>query len=192
MGMNQSESGVDKAQQALPLDRIVAHQNKFLGFLQVRVEDAATAQDILQSAYLKAIEHGAEIRDDESTVAWFYRILRNTITDHYRRGAARDRAHEGFANEAPVSYEPELAQTVCACVGDVVHDLKDEYRMAIEQVDLGVKSVEDFAQAAQISANNASVRLHRARKAIAKQLTTVCGACAKHKCLDCTCRRSQL
>jgi len=59
--MNQSESGVDKAQQALPLDRIVAHQNKFLGFLQVRVEDAATAQDILQSAYLKAIEHGAEI-----------------------------------------------------------------------------------------------------------------------------------
>ena len=190
--MNQSESGVDKAQQALPLDRIVAHQNKFLGFLQLRVEDAATAQDILQSAYLKAIEHGAEIRDDESTVAWFYRILRNTITDHYRRGAARDRAHEGFANEAPVSYEPELAQTVCACVGDVVHDLKDEYRMAIEQVDLGVKSVEDFAQAAQISANNASVRLHRARKAIAKQLTTVCGACAKHKCLDCTCRRSQL
>jgi RNA polymerase sigma-70 factor (ECF subfamily) len=192
MGMNQSESSVDAARQALPLERIFAHQNKFLGFLRARVKDAATAQDILQSAYLKAMEHGAEIRDDESTVTWFYRILRNAIADHYRRGAARDRAHEEFANEAPVSYEPELAQTVCACVRDVVHDLKDEYRKAIEEVDLGGKSVEAFAQAERISANNASVRLHRARKAIAKQLTTICGACAEHKCLDCTCRRSQV
>jgi RNA polymerase sigma-70 factor (ECF subfamily) len=156
------------------------------------VQDAAIAQDILQSAYLKAIEHGAEIRHGESTVAWFYRILRNAVTDHYRKGAARSRAHEAFLNEARVSYEPELAQTVCACVGDVVHDLKDEYRTAIEQVDLGGKSVEDFAQAERISPNNASVRLHRARKAIARQLTTVCGACAEHKCLDCTCRRSQV
>jgi RNA polymerase sigma-70 factor (ECF subfamily) len=192
MGMNQSENSVAPDQQALPLERIVAHQSKFLGFLQARVDDAATAQEILQSAYLKAMEHGSEIRDDESTVAWFYRILRNAITDHYRRGAARNRAHEAFANEVPSSFEPELAKTVCACVGDVVHDLKDEYRTAIEQVDLGGKSVEDFARTAQISANNASVRLHRARKAIARQLTTVCGACAEHKCLDCTCRRSQL
>ncbi len=192
MEMNQSESGVDAAQQALPLERIVAHQNKFLGFLQARVGDQATAQDILQSAYLKAMQHGAEIRDNESTVAWFYRILRNAIADHYRRGAARERAHDGFANERPVSYKPELALTVCACVGDVLHDLKDEYRKAIEKVDLGGKSVEDFARAERISANNASVRLHRARKAIAKQLTTVCGACAEHKCLDCTCRRSQV
>lgn len=190
--MSQSESSADPHQQALPLERIVAHQNKFLGFLQARVEDAATAQDILQSAYLKVMEHDAEIRDDESTVAWFYRILRNAIADHYRRGAARDRAHEGFANEAPSSYEPELAKTVCACVDDVVLDLKDEYRTAIEQVDLGGKSVEDFAHTERISANNASVRLHRARKAIAKQLATVCGACAEHKCLDCTCRRSQV
>jgi RNA polymerase sigma-70 factor (ECF subfamily) len=190
--MNQTKNSEDLGQQHPPLERIVAHQDKFLHFLRARVEDAATAEDILQSAYLKAMEHGSEIRDDESTVAWFYRILRNAITDHYRRRAARGRVHEGFAQEVPDSYEPELVQTVCACVGDVVHDLKDEYRTAIEQVDLGGKSIEDFAQTERISANNASVRLHRARKAIAKQLTTVCGACAEHKCLDCTCRRSQL
>jgi hypothetical protein len=68
-----------------PLDRITAHQSKFLSFLSARVEDRAAAEDILQSAYLKAVEHGSEIRDDESTVAWFYRILRNAITDHCRR-----------------------------------------------------------------------------------------------------------
>jgi RNA polymerase sigma-70 factor (ECF subfamily) len=182
----------DTARLSGRVERIAAHQSKFLSFLSARVEDRATAEDILQSAYLKAVEHGSEIRDDESTVAWFYRILRNAITDHYRRRAARTSAHEAFAIEAPVSYEAEVTQTVCACIGDVIHDLKSEYRSAIEQVDLGGMTVEAFAQSQATSANNASVRLHRARKAVAKKLTTVCGACAEHKCLDCTCRRSQL
>jgi len=174
------------------VERMAAHQSRFLSFLSARVEDRATAEDILQTAYLKAVEHGSEIRDDESTVAWFYRILRNAVTDHYRRRTARTSAHEAFASEAPVSYEVEMTQTVCACIGDVIHDLKSEYRTAIEQVDLGGMTVEAFAQSQATSANNASVRLHRARKAVAKKLTTVCGACAEHKCLDCTCRRSQL
>ncbi len=174
------------------VELITAHRSKFLNFLSARVEDRAAAEDILQSAYVKAMEHGSKIRDDESTVAWFYRILRNAITDHYRRRAARARAHESFAAETPVSYEAEVAQTVCSCIGDVIRDLKSEYRRAIEQVDLGGLTVEEFAQSQQTSANNASVRLHRARKTVAKKLTTVCGACAEHKCLDCTCRRSQL
>ena len=67
------------------IERIAAQHAKFLSFLSARVEDRAAAEDILQSAYLKAVEHGSEIRDDESTVAWFYSILRNAITDHYRR-----------------------------------------------------------------------------------------------------------
>jgi|SRR5580658_372149 RNA polymerase sigma factor (sigma-70 family) len=191
-GMTRDDVTTKTVHLSAQLERIAAHQSKFLGFLSARVEDRAAAEDILQSAYLKAVEHGSDIRDDESTVAWFYRVLRNAITDHYRRRAAQSRAHESFAAEAPVSYEAELTQTACACIGDVIRGLKSEYRTAIEQVDLGGATVEAFAQSQQTSANNASVRLHRARKAVAKKLTTVCGTCAEHKCLDCTCRRSQL
>lgn len=99
---------------------------------------------------------------------------------------------QSFAAEAPVSYEAEVAETACACIGDVIRDLKSEYLSAIEQVDLGGLTVEALAQSQQTSAHNASVRLHRARKTVAMRLTKVCGACAEHKCLDCTCRRSQL
>ena len=151
------------------LERLLARRAEFQGFLSARVGHAA-AEDILQSAYIKALEHGAEIRENESSVAWFYRLLRNSATDHFRRQAARTRAHESFAAEAPVSYEQELQQTACACIGGVLHDLKPEYREAIEQVDLGNVSVDAFAQTKEISANNASVRLHRARKALAREL----------------------
>jgi RNA polymerase sigma-70 factor (ECF subfamily) len=190
--MTNDEAKTSTARSSERVELIAAHQSKFLNFLSARVEDRAAAEDILQAAYLKAVEHGSDIRNEESTVAWFYRILRNAITDYYRRKATQSRAHKSFVAEAPVSYEMELAQTACACIADVIRDLKSEYRTAIEQVDLGGVTVEAFAQSQQTSANNASVRLHRARKAVAKKLTTVCGACAEHKCLDCTCRRSQL
>ena len=121
---------------AAVVEQFVSQQARFLSFIAARVEDRAAAEDILQAAYIKALEHGAEIRDGESTVSWFYRVLRNAITDHYRRRETRSHAHESFAAEAPTAYEPELRETVCACIGDVVSDLKSEYREAIEQVDL--------------------------------------------------------
>jgi RNA polymerase sigma factor (sigma-70 family) len=141
---------------------------------------------------VKALAHEHELRSEESTVAWFYRVLRNAITDNFRRQAARTKAHDGFAAEAPLTYEPELQATVCACIGDVVRELKPEYRNAIEQVDLGGSTVWEVAHRESTTTNNASVRLHRARKDVAKRLTAVCGSCAEHKCVDCTCKRSQL
>lgn len=174
------------------LQTVIGNRGAFLRFLASRVEDSAIAEDILQAAYVKAVERGSEIREDESTVAWFYRVLRNAVTDHYRRRAAQTRAHEAFTAGISEAYEPELRAVACACIGDVVGELKPEYRDAIERVDLGETSVEAFAKSQSISPNNASVRLHRARKAVAKHLMTVCGACAEHKCLDCTCRRSQV
>ncbi len=173
-------------------EQLVQHHSRFLRFLLPRVSDSAAAEDILQSAYIKALERGNQLRDDESSVAWFYRILRNSIVDHHRRSSARDSAHSRYGEELPASYETELRGQACACVGDLIGDLKPEYREALERVDLAEESVETFANEKHITANNASVRLHRARRALAGKLAEVCGVCAEHKCLDCTCRHPKL
>lgn len=171
---------------------LLERRAEFLRFLSSRVNDRAMAEDILHSAYLKAMERGNQLRQDESIVAWFYRILRNSVADSYRRSEARDSAHERYAAEIPAFYEAELRQQACACVKDVVQDLKAEYRDAIERVDLAEESIEEFAKVNDISANNASVRLHRARRSLAGKLAEVCGVCAEDKCVDCTCRRAKL
>ena len=165
---------------------------RFLHFLRGRVDDPATAEDILQAAYVKAIQHGGELRGAESAVAWFYRILRNALTDYYRHNAARSKAMDQWLATWKEGYEPELETATCACIHEVVRDLKPEYRAAIEQVDLAGESMDSFARAQSTSLNNASVRLHRARKAVAKKLTAVCGTCATHKCIDCTCKHRTL
>jgi RNA polymerase sigma factor (sigma-70 family) len=174
------------------LNAVIGHREAFLRFLMSRLESPVIAGDVLQTAYLKALQHGSDLRHNEISIAWFYRILRNSVADHYRRRAAHAKALEAIAAETPDTYEQELHNTVCACVCEVVADLKPEYRSAIERVDLAGVPVEEFARSEQISANNASVRLHRARRAMTKHLMTVCGACAEHKCFDCTCHRSQV
>lgn len=190
-GMETNNSDV-LIRQSDSLEALVQHHAKFLRFLSSRVNNSDTAEDILHSAYIKALEKANQLRENESGVAWFYRILRNSIIDYYRRGAARKTAHDRYSAELPASYETELRGQACTCVKDLVGELKAEYREAIERIDLAEEPIQEFAKKKQISVNNASVRLHRARKALAEKLTEVCGVCAEHKCLDCTCRHPEL
>lgn len=57
------------AQKADQLERLVELRARFLSFLRLRVSDMATAEDILQAAFVRAVEHGTELRDGESAVA---------------------------------------------------------------------------------------------------------------------------
>src|SRR4249920_3664113 len=81
------------------IQRLVDSHRQFLSFLQRRVESREVAEDILQSAFVRGLERGAEVRDEESAVAWFYRVLRNATIDHYRHRGSTDRALEGWARE---------------------------------------------------------------------------------------------
>ena len=177
---------------ASQLERLIELRAKFLSFLRLRVSDTASAEDILQAAFVRAVEHGGDLRDGESVVAWFYSILRNALIDHYRRTATRSKAMEGFAADLSDTYEADNDAEVCACIAEVVKHLKPAYRAAIEQVDLGGETIEAFARSQNTTKNTASVRLHRARQAVAKELIAVCGVCAEHKCRDCSCQPAKL
>jgi RNA polymerase sigma-70 factor (ECF subfamily) len=69
-------------------------------------------------------------------------------------------------------------------------NLKTEYAEVLEQADLGETAISRFAAEHGITTNNATVRLHRARQALKRELERSCGTCATHGCLDCTCGAS--
>lgn len=180
------------SEETIPMQTLIELRGKFLAFLRRRISSEEAAEDILQAAYVRAMEHPDDLGNEETSVAWFYRVLRNAVIDSYRRVATKNKALESFAKEYEEAYEPEIKGNICSCIQDVIKELKPEYRAAIEVVDLGERSVEELARENDLTQTNAHVRLHRARKAVAKQLTSLCGACAEHKCLDCSCRRSRV
>jgi RNA polymerase sigma-70 factor (ECF subfamily) len=76
---------------------------------------------------------------------------------------------------------------ICECMNTLLPTLKPEYAEILQRVDLQDSALTEVASELGISQNNATVRLHRARQALKRQLEQSCGTCATHGCLDCTC-----
>ena len=175
------------------LKALVDNHRRFLAFLERRVGSREEAEDILQDGFVKALEKGAEVQQPESVIPWFYRLLRNAVTDHYRKRGTQARALELAGRREDTSVEQddrELQDTVCGCVLGLVDTLKPEYSAALKEVDLNDRSVSEYAIAQDITPGNAAVRLHRAREALRKQVVRCCGTCADHGCEDCSCKKS--
>lgn len=173
---------------------LVENYTRFLRFLQHRVGSREVAEDLLQDAFVRGIGRAASIRDDESVTAWFYRVLRNAVADHYRRQAVEARAHgRAAAIEDPFEEGPdaELRDEICGCIAGLVDTLKPEYARALRRVDLDDAPLREWAAEEGITPNNAAVRLHRSRAALKRQVTRACGTCADHDCLDCRCKQDR-
>ena len=168
---------------------LVENHRRFLAFLERRVRSRAEAEDILQAAFVRGIEKSGSIRDAESAVAWFYRLLRNALVDHYRRSGTEARLFPHEAADDSAILEPEVRAEVCACLRTLLPALKPSQAEILERVDLNEEPLASAAAALGITRNNAAVRLHRARLSLRRQLERSCGTCASHGCLDCGCRR---
>jgi RNA polymerase sigma-70 factor (ECF subfamily) len=73
------------------IDRLVANHRQFLAFVERRVGSRSIADDILQDAFVRSLNKLDTLHDEESAVAWFYRMLRNAVVDRQRRDAGARR-----------------------------------------------------------------------------------------------------
>lgn len=172
------------------LQELAAKRGQFLAFVERRVGDRALAEDILQDAFAKSVEHLSDLRTPQAATAWFYRVLRNASVEHYRRNTRRARAMTAVEVEAAIAPPEPAFDTVgsrCRCVAALADTLKPEYAEALMRIEVDGLPVKAFALEQGITSGNAAVRVHRARKALAREVADTCGACASRGCGDCTC-----
>jgi len=129
------------------------------------------------------------VKDQRLRQAISLAIDRNALVDAHRRQQVEQKS---LRHEQPEPEDQDLFRAICTCVGGVIETLKPEYADLLRRVDLEGASAPEAARATGITANNAGVRLHRARTALREKLKAVCGACARHGCLDCRCQKQRL
>lgn len=168
-------------------DSILENLQTFIGFARKRVGDAHLAEDVVQESLVKALAADRKPAGEEDTVAWFYRILRRSIIDLYRRHDVRKRALERMEQEMPEAPSAADERLLCQCFKRLLPSVPEQYRELLQQIDLDGKQPAEVAAALGVSKNNLTVRLHRARKHLREMLSKNCRACSKHGCLDCTC-----
>lgn len=181
------------AESPVPRDRAVERQliecrSEFLRYFRRRLACPEDAEDALQEFSLKVIRAANTLQNDENIGAWFGRILRNTLTDQYRRRATRQRAEAGYALEPrEAAVDPEPVATPCTCVHDVLPALKLDYAEIIRRADLDETPRERVAADLGVTANNVGVRLHRARQALKTKLEERCAGCCDGGFQSCDC-----
>ena len=168
------------------LDDLLAHRARFVSFVRSQIGDRAAAEDIVQGSFAKLVAEPPALAGQD-LVRWFYRVLRNAVIDRHRRQAAESRGLERWQVDPTTPTEPESTRRVCGCVRSALKGLPAKSREILEAVELRGMSPSAFGKAHAISAGNASVRLHRARRLLADRLRSICGTCTLDGCADCDC-----
>src|SRR5881275_1043613 len=131
----EAEPPIDLPSREDLLTTLAERRRDFLSFLERRVGHREVAEDVLQEAFARSLDK-LPLGTEESTVAWFYRVLRNAVIDHYRRGGASERALAALARQLDEQVEPgpDEREAVCRCVARLAETLKPEYAQALRRI----------------------------------------------------------
>lgn len=137
--------------------------------------DDATAEDVVQQAYLSAYRHLEQLEERAHVGAWLKRIaVREAF--RARREAARLgllRKEAEHAKVVPLPSAPEqrlAAREWVQLVQAAIDELPDAYREVLVMRKVEHLSTEETADLLAVSQQNVRVRLHRARKLLAERL----------------------
>ena len=188
--MNLSMPSPDNEVQDALATTLLGNLAAFQAFARRRVGDDQLAADAVQESLLRALKSDQKFSADDNVLAWFYRILRNVLTDLHRRHSVQARGLERLAAESAITHDAadaDVERTACACFRGLLPTLRPEYARVLELSDLNGKPAAEIAEQLGISKNNLKVRLHRARRQLRERLEQTCKTCATHGCVDCQC-----
>ena len=143
--------------------KLIECRNKFLGFLRKRLNSPQDAEDVFQDFCVKVLRNYRSINSGKRLDAWLGTTLRNTLTDHYRRRATRNRGAEAYAIETKV-LEPtteEFDEPACSCITAAMQKLDPTQAELLSRLELRDEPRVAVAADLGVSLNTLRVRAHR-------------------------------
>ena len=147
---------------------LLERQNRFVSdnlrriFIQIYriVRNAADAQDLTQEAFIKALQHQEQLKDEQKAAHWLSRIATNTAIDFLRRNG---RATFCEIDEAPESHSDSPEQLVLRSeqrnyLEDGLRLLSPRERAALMLRDVEGLPAEEVAK--RLNCSKATVRSH--------------------------------
>jgi RNA polymerase sigma-70 factor, ECF subfamily len=152
------EPGLEMAERQ---DRFVAeHLRRVFAQIYHIVRNVADAQDLTQEAFIKALQHQEQLKDEQKAAHWLSRIARNTAIDFLRRNG-RAQFCEIEDSHFTGSESPEqlvLRGEHREYLEDGLRLLSPRERAALTMRDVEGMSAEEVAE--QLNCSKATVRSH--------------------------------
>jgi RNA polymerase sigma factor (sigma-70 family) len=158
--------------------RLASERARHLRYLLARLRSREDAEDVLQDFTIKALQGAQRVREDRID-AWLSVSLRNALYDRYRRAGARRRLSDAAAAEPTDCGPPEIVEELSSldCLTKSVGQLKPSYANVLRRADLDEVALGDLACELELTPNNTTVRLHRARQMLRRIMHARCIIC---------------
>jgi RNA polymerase sigma factor (sigma-70 family) len=150
-----------------------AHYVRIFAFAARRVAGRESAEDAVADTFAVAWRRRDRIPDGDEALPWLYAIAANVIANQYRSSSRRQSLGETLAREASFTAPPaDPAEALggrdelAAALGR----LEESEREALRLVAWEGLSTRDGARVVGCSPGAFRVRLHRARRKLAKEL----------------------
>lgn len=165
-------------------DLVLEHVDMLHAVALRLTRNKADAEDLTQSALVKALRFHDKFQEGTYIKAWLLTILRNTFINEYRRKArgpamveltgaepAEDRRTDP---EVPIRVEQghreELMELLDDEVRAAIESLPDDFRLAVIMADLEDMSYKEIAGVMDCPLGTVMSRLYRGRKLMRDQL----------------------
>ena len=137
-----------------------------------RLVGAQDAEDLAQTALLKATEALADFRGDARFSTWVYRIATNAALERLRKPhCIEDAALEALAPSAEAT---ATRAQMNSCIRGYVEQLPASYRAVVVLSELEGFTNQEIARILGISLESVKIRLHRGRAKLRAALGAGC------------------
>ena len=152
------------------------HFAKLYNFAHWLTQDRATAEDLVQETYMKALRGFSSFQQGTNFRAWMYKILRNTFLTTkagLKVSVSLDSDGDDKPAEPAVTETPEsvlLSRVELETIQNALEKLPVKFREIILLCDLEEMSYQEIGQTLGIPIGTVMSRLSRARKAMRELL----------------------
>ncbi len=158
-----------------------AFQARLRTYLRRRV-DPETAEDLAGEVLLRLVQHRRDLESARNPTAWMLKVAGNTVADHYRRTASRQRAlsalqaelASGQASREAEARSDSATQEIGRCLEPLVRGLPGSYREALLLTDLQGLTQREAAQRLGLSLSGMKSRVQRGRARLKQALLRCC------------------
>lgn len=164
--------------------------NEFSGqirsYLLNKVKQTDDADDLLQEIFIKIHKNLDGLQDEKKLAPWIYRIVRNSLTDYYRRANldTSELHEETTASETADNRDDIYSACVSGCLKVFIERLPEKYREPLVESELMGKKQKDIAKEMNLSYSGLKSRVQRGREMI-KDMFVDCACMSGGECEIC-------
>ena len=151
---------------------LLGHTDALFRYAMALCRNIATAEDLVQETYLRALSAKNPLRPDSNYKSWLFTILRNIWLNELRRGRwtpqTLDTEVDGVASSIPASTDGDphfqyVSKLKVEQVRDAIQQLPQEFREIIILREYDELSYQEIAEVLGCPAGTVMSRLARAR-----------------------------